>query len=370
MATSPQLKQQLKQQLKHRDADLASARARRPLNIKEFAEAIGVSPTTVSRSITQRGRVSEETRAMVLQRMGELGYSPNLHAQRLISGRANTVALCLSGGTAPTSDLFLAGLIRGLQQALQRYDNGLLILGPGDMLRRWVDSRAVDGVIVIGGGSQDAQSARECARPGVPCVLIGTAPLPVEDNVGQVIIDLAGGSAKVARALFERGHRRIGFIGGTYLQNVLPAFQRTLSDLGAPLAAELTFIAGDNSEDGQRAMTEMLRLSEPPTAVFTRTDELAVGALRAAHQNGVSVPDQLSLVGHDDLAYARFSEPPLSTVRIDCDAVGKAVVATLFEMIEQPNDLHEPRIVPTELVMRQSVTTPPITGHKVKSSGN
>lgn len=337
-------------------AEFSAPRAARPLNIKEFAEAIGVSATTVSRSITGRGRVSEETRAMVLQRMEELGYSPNLHAQRLISGRSNTVALCLSGGSAPASDLFLAGLIRGLQQALQFHDNGLLILGPGDMLRRWVDSRAVDGVIIIGGSSHDDRHARESARPGVPCVLIGTSAVPVENNVGQVIIDLAGGSAKVARALFERGHRRIGFIGSNYSQSVLPTFQRELEQLGAPLAPELTIIAGDNSEDGERAMTEMLALAEPPTAVFTRTDELAVGALRAAHQNGVSVPDQLSLVGHDDLAYARFSEPPLSTVRIDCDAVGKAVVSALFKMIEQPHERHEPRNVPTELVLRQSVS--------------
>lgn len=337
-------------------SDDKSVRGGRSLNIKEFAEAIGVSPTTVSRSITQRGRVSEETRAMVLQRMEELGYSPNLHAQRLISGRSNTVALCLSGGSAPASDLFLAGLIRGLQQALQTHDNGLLILGPGDMLRRWVDSRAVDGVILIGGSSHDDRDARQCARPGVPCVLIGTSSWPVENNVGQVIIDLAGGSARVARALFERDHRRIGFIGSSYSQSVLPAFQRELEQLGAPLAPELTVIAGDNSEDGARAMSEMLKLPHPPTAVFTRTDELAVGALRGAHQSGVSVPDQLSLVGHDDLAYARFSESPLSTVRIDCDAVGKAVVATLFEMIEQPDDAsHVPRIVPTELVLRHSV---------------
>ena len=340
------------------NADAPTNRAGRALNIKEFADAIGVSPTTVSRSITQRGRVSEETRAMVLQRMDELGYSPNLHAQRLISGRSNTVALCLSGGSAPATDLFLAGLIRGLQGALQFYDNGLLILGPGDMLRRWVDSRAVDGVILIGGSSHADESARQIARPGVPCILIGSSALPAENNVGQVVIDLAGGSAAVARALFERGHRRIGFIGSSYSQSVLPAFGRELEQLGAPLSPELTLIAGDNSADGARAMNEMLALPDPPTAVFARTDELAVGALRAARRSGVAVPAQLSLVGHDDLAYARFSEPPLSTVRIDCDAVGKAVVATLFEMIERADaaDVASvPRVVPTELVLRQSV---------------
>ena len=329
-------------------------RAQRPLNIKEFAEAIGVSPTTVSRSITQRGRVSEETRAMVLQRMDELGYAPNLHAQRLISGRSNTVALCLNNNSAPTSDLFLAGLIRGLQQALQIHDHGLLIVGSSKM-QRWVDSRAVDGVIVIGGSADDAQTARDSARPGVPCVLIGTNAVPIDSHVGQVVIDLAGGAARVARELWERGHRRIGFIGSNYSQSILPTFASELQKLGAPLAPALTLIAGDTAEDGARAMFQMLELAAPPTAVFTRTDELAVGALRAAHQKGLDVPAQLSLIGHDDLAFARFSEPPLSTVRIDCAAVGEAVVSTLFALIEQPETLQSPRVVPTELVIRQSV---------------
>ena len=336
----------------------ALSRAQRPLTIKEFADAIGVSPTTVSRSLTRRGRISEETREMVLQRMEELGYAPNLHAQRLVSGRANTVALCLSGGLAPASDLFLAGLIRGLQGALQAHDNGLLILGPGDLLRRWVDSRAVDGVIVIGGGEQDAANARALARPDVPCVSIVTEPLPTQPNVGQVVIDLAGGSVKVARALFELGHRRIGFIGSTYSQSVLPTFARELESLGAPMTDELAVIAGDSASDGERAMRVLLALPARPTAVFARTDELAVGALRAAHQHGLEVPAQLSLIGHDDLAYARFSEPPLSSVRIDCDAVGKAVVAALFELIEQPDTPHQPRLAPTELVLRESVAPP------------
>ncbi len=323
--------------------------------IKEFADAIGVSPTTVSRSITRRGRISDETRNMVLLRMEELGYTPNLHAQRLVSRRANTVALCLGAALAPASDLFLAGLIRGLQVALQEHDNGLLILGPGDLLKRTVDSRAVDGVIVVGGGAEDAELARSIVRPEVPCIVIGTTPLEAEPHIGSVVIDMAGGGVKVARALFERGHRHIGFIGSTFSQSVLPAFRRELKDLGAPMRDEWVLIAGDTDEDGERAMNQLLALQPRPTAVFTRTDELGVGALRAARKLGVKVPEQLSIIGHDDLAYSRFSDPPLSTVRIDCDAVGKAVVALLFDLLAHPDTVFAPRLVPTELAMRQSV---------------
>jgi LacI family transcriptional regulator, repressor for deo operon, udp, cdd, tsx, nupC, and nupG len=326
--------------------------------IKQFAQAIGVSPTTVSRSITRRGRVSDETRQMVLERMKELGYTPNLHAQRLVTGRANTVALCMG----PTSDPFLMGLIPGLQQALQEYDYGLLIVGTGDLLKRWVDSRAVDGVVVVGGHVDGVQAgvevARSVARPSVPCIVIENLPLNPEPHIGSVIIDLPGSGVQVARALVEKGHRRIGFIGSPYSQSLLPAFQSELKRLGAPMLKKWALMAGTTSDDGENAMTYLLSLPTSPTAVFARNDELAVGALRAARKRRVRVPEELSIIGHDDLAFARLTEPPLSTVRIDSDAIGKAVVTLLFDLLDQPGTLFPARSVATELVARATVQAP------------
>ena len=292
---------------------------------------------------------------MVLRRMEELGYTPNLHAQRLVSGRANTVALCIGGVMAPSSDLFLAGLIRGLQRTLQECDYGLLILGMGDLLKRWVDSRAVDGVVVVGGTEEDAAVARSLVRPEVPCIVIGTTPLKAEAHIGSVVIDMAGSGTQVARALFQHGHRRIGFIGSFYSQSVLPAFKSELELLGAPLRDEWVVIAGNTSDDGERAMRELLALPAPPTAVFARNDELATGALRAARKFQVAVPEQMSLIGHDDLSFAPFVDPPLSTVRIDCEAVGKVVIDMLFDLLDHPDTLFPARSVATELVMRDSL---------------
>jgi LacI family repressor for deo operon, udp, cdd, tsx, nupC, and nupG len=326
--------------------------------IVEFAEAIGVSATTVSRAITQRGRISNETRQMVLQRMEELNYTPNLHAQRLIWGRTSTVALCIGSLMAPATDPFLAGLIRGLQQALQANDYALLLLGRGDGIKRWVDSRAVDGVIVMGGSEEDASVARSIVRPQVPCVVIGTTALEVEPHMGSVFIDLASSGVKVARALFKSGHRRIGFIGSNYSQGILPFFRGELEHLGVPLCPEYTVIAGDTPEAGERAMYQLLSLPTAPTAVFARNDELAIGAVRAARKQGVQVPKQISIIGHDDLAFARFIDPPLSTVRIDCDAVGKAVVNMLFDLLAHPDTPFVPRSVATELVMRETIAPP------------
>jgi LacI family transcriptional regulator len=336
----------------------SASKTHRPLTITEFADAIGVSPTTVSRSMTRRGRISDETREMVLKRMEELGYTPNLHAQRLVSGRARTVALCMGERLAPTSDLFLVELIRGLQQALQEYDYALLLLGQGEGLKRWVDSRAVDGIIVVGDSPEDAAVARTVVRPSVPCVMILTMPRKLEPNIGSVIINLASGGVKVARALVEKGHRRIGFIGSHYSKSVLPAFRRELERLRTPMRPEWAIIAGDALEDGERAMHRLLTLPTPPTAVFTRTDELAIGALRAARKLRVSVPDQVSVIGHDDLTFARFVEPPLSSVHVDFDEVGKAVVAQLFDLLEDPDTSLVTRSVETHIIMRETVDIP------------
>lgn len=337
--------------------ETAAQRARRPLTIKEFAEAIGVSPTTVSRSLSRRGRISEETREMVLERMKELGYTPNLHAQRLVSGRAYTVAICIGGGLAPTPNPFLVGLIRGLQQALEESNYGLLILKPDHVLKRWVDSRAVDGVIVVGGTQENAEQVAAMVSPVVPSIFVGTVPLTAAPNVGSIVIDTAGSGIKVAQLFHKYGHRRMGFIGSSHSQVVLPVYQRELQRLGVPLRDEYVVIAGDTPDDGERAMTQLLKLEHPPTAVFTRTDELAIGALRAARKNQVPVPQRLSIIGHDDVDFARFAEPPLTSVRIDCDTVGAAVVSLMFDQLANPDIAFEPRSVPTDIVMRETVAT-------------
>lgn len=337
------------------------ARPRKTLTIKEFAEAIGVSPTTVSRSITGRGRVNEDTRQMVLERMEELGYTPNLHAQHLVSGRARTVALCIGDQVAPTSDLFLVELMRGLQQALQAQDYALLLLGLGDGMKRWVNSRAVDGVILVGGREEDAELARAIVRPSVPCIVIGTSPLPAEPNIGSVYIDLADGAVQVARALVEQGHSRIGFIGSNYSSSVLPSFKAELKRLGIAFRDEWAIVSDSlgNLEDGEQAMQRLMALDLPPTAVFARTDILAIGALRAARKLNLEVPQRVSLIGHDDLTVASFVEPPLSTVHIDFEGIGQAVVDLLFNMLADPDALVPARAMATTLVLRGTVGPPP-----------
>lgn len=335
------------------------------MNIREFAREIGVSPTTVSRSLSGRGRVGEKTRAMILARMAELDYVPHLPAQRLATRRSYMVALHFDAPTDAFFDLYAMEFVRGVHDALHARGYGLLLSGGTESLDRWTKSGAVDGVIAVAHDYENDAYARHVASLGVTCVVIGTRDWR-DAGVGSITIDLTSGARQVAQALWERGHRRIGFIGSPASQPVLDAFRGELTKLGGKRRDLLIAKGGWQSEDGERAMKELLALPSPPTAVFTRNDELAVGALRGARQMGVLVPRDVSLIGHDDLPIARLTEPPLTTVRINCLEVGRVACATLFASLEESKNYDLAQSVRTELVLRETLSSPRKGDLKIK----
>ena len=338
------------------------------MDIREFARQIGVSTATVSRALHKRGRISPATRQMILDRAKELGYTPNLHAQRLVTGRSHMIALDYLGQAQILSDMFYVALARGIQQALHAHGYGLLLNLMMDSQQRdtlqhqWVRSQAVDGLILVGGAEVDPTMLREIATENTPCVLISQQPVEGIPHVGSVTVGLSHGARQVARTLAERGHRRIGFLGSELPDPVLTAFRTELQTLGSGLPDACVTLAGRTSEEGAQVMRQMLAGPDRPTAVFARTDTLALGALRAAKQLGVRVPEELSLVGHDDLSAAEWTDPPLTTVRVDCLELGQAAARMLVQLLTQPEAGVIPCEVQTELVERATVAgIPPIT---------
>jgi DNA-binding LacI/PurR family transcriptional regulator len=326
------------------------------MNLKEFADTIGVSPSTISRSLSQRGRISDDTRLMVLQKAEELNYTPNLNAQRLVKGRTNTVALEFTGSSQLLHEMYFAQMISAILDALQSHSYDLLLGGQGARgVRHWVRSRAVDGVIVLA-DSLDAELTQEMAHLKTPCVVIGPHKVTGLAGVGSVVIDLGGGARQAARYLVEQKHQRIGFISSEAYQTVLPAFREELQKLNVTLSDRNVMIVGHSPAEGERAMRKLLSLPQRPTAVFARTDELAVGALRAARKMGVRVPEDISIIGHDDVPVSQLTEPMLTTVRVPCAQVGSAAVDMLLELLEQPVTAVDPFLIETDLVIRDSVT--------------
>jgi DNA-binding LacI/PurR family transcriptional regulator len=329
------------------------------MTIKDFARAIGVSPATVSRALQGNGRISPATRKRVLQRAQELGYTPNINAQRLRAERTNLIALNCGERPNPLADMFFVESLQGIQAALQPQGYGLLLNAPGDSPLRWVKALAVDGV-VLGGDPGDESLAVKIAGMGVPCVVMGTRSIEGIPGVGSTITGLQRGARQVAKMLVECGHRRIGFITGFLPSQVLTIFREELATLGVAPHDVRIILTGLTPEDGACAARALLAQPDPPTAIFARTDALAFGVLAAARQLGIRVPDQLSIVGHDDVPFAKLTDPPLTTVRVDCAAEGKAAVDILFSLINQPDAPGRIEVVDTELVMRETVAAAPI----------
>jgi DNA-binding LacI/PurR family transcriptional regulator len=291
---------------------------------------------------------------MVNERMVDLGFTPNLNAQRLSHGRTNLVAIDFGGRRDYLADLFFVEIARVIQDELDRRGYGVLLSGPGDVLTRWVKPQAVDGVILVGvlpGGV----TPDEIAEAGTPCAVISNEPHGPTPGVGSIVVGLESGARQVARLLADHGHRDIAFIGSDRPDPVLSAFRVSLEALGIPLLEERVAMTDASPRAGARAICDLLRQPHPPTAVFARTDALAGGVLRAAHQMGLQLPGDLSIVGHDDVPFCELTEPPLTTVRIDCGEIARLAANVLLSLLDDQTAAPPPVTVETRLVLRSSV---------------
>jgi LacI family transcriptional regulator len=261
----------------------------------------------------------------------------------------------LDCGEAQLGDLYFLSLTRGLQDALLSSGYGPVLNVTRGSLQRLVAAQAVHGVIMAA-GNERGFLAREIAENGTPVVVILQTPIEVVPRVGWVFLDLDSGGRSAAQVLLDHGHRRIGFIGNFEDDPVRQGFLDELEAAGKPLGPEREVIAGSGREAGMAAMRRLLALPEPPTAVFARTDVLASGALKAAEHAGISVPDDLSLIGHDDIPLAAMMD--LTSVRIDCREIGQAAAAVLGGLLNgRPVDATVPTVRP-RVVVRKSVSRP------------
>ncbi len=337
------------------------------VTIDDVARRARVSVATVSRALRGLPNVSPHTRERVLTAARELDYHPDPNASRLAAGKTRTVAMAV-----PSPSLWYSGqVVAGAEAVLSAsgYDLMLFVVADAASRRRLLAGpdrlgKRVDGLIMV-----------DCA-PDVPTdfplVTVGAEI----DGHSCAVIDNRAAGAMAARHLLELGHREIGLIGGD--PDVDPAstqglrrtgFLDALVQGGVSVPRRWDRDGGFSVVGGYEAMAEMLAGSDRPTAVFAMSDDMAFGALRAAAEAGVSVPDELSLIGFDDHAIA-FTVG-LTTVRQDPEALGAGGAHLLVELLEDPAT--PPRRVeePTELVPRESTAPRPrkMTLHLAEDRG-
>ncbi|MGS2588563.1 LacI family DNA-binding transcriptional regulator [Streptomyces hebeiensis] len=332
---------------------------RGPLTSAEIARHAGVSLSTVSKVVNGRADVGAETRARIEDVIRRHGY--RWQKQR-VTGRAPLLELVFR----QVRDAYAVEIINGVQQVAR--ENRLAVVlselhGRHTPGRGWVEdvlARRPTGVISVYAGLTDAQSA-QLRSLGVPFVLVdpGGEPAHAAPSVGAT--NWNGGLA-ATRHLLELGHRRIAVVTGPAhslaARARLDGYRTALETAGVPVDPALVRVGDFLHEDGLSHTRALLRLPDPPTAVFACNDAQAQGAYLAAAEAGLRIPADLSIVGFDDLPPARWTVPPLTTVRQPLTEMA-ATAATMIVTLSQGTPLPQHRVeLATELVVRDS-TAPP-----------
>ncbi|HEU6450426.1 MAG TPA: LacI family DNA-binding transcriptional regulator [Gemmatimonadaceae bacterium] len=329
------------------------------VTIKDVAREAGVSVATISRVVNGSASVKEETRRHVLDVAARLGYSPHGAARSLITSRTNTIGALLP-------DLhgeFFSEVIRSIDHAAHHGGFHLLLSSSHDGEREIMTSfRAmrgrVDGLIVMS-PDLDARTAVHSFPDGFPVVLLNCPA----DRAGYDSIVIANyeGARAAVNHLLELGHRRIAMITGRERNHDAAERLRGFRDAmgaGGVTGDAAVELSGDFAEEsGYRATRELLGERERPTAIFAANDSMAIGAISALREAGVRVPEDVAVVGFDDIPMARYMNPPLTTVHVDISALGTLATDRLLEQIhEEPHGAREHRqeVVPATLIVRGS----------------
>ena len=312
---------------------------RRPTS-SDVATRAGVSRTTVSFVLNGRAdaKIPEATRQRVLDAAAELGYVPHASARQLAGGRSRTLRGLASAART-------AGL-RVMVEALSPND-------PESSYVSLVRGQHADGLILSGPRTDDP-AFLELVRDGFPVVLQGSLP---DVPVSSVDVDNVAGARQAVDHLIGLGHRRIAMITNApvvYTAAVQRAegYREALAAAGIPYDAGLVDEGGFDAQSGQQAMAAILR-RRSFDAVFVASDVVALGAIAALRESGRRIPDDVSVVGFDDIPLAAFFDPPLTTVRLPAFELGQAAGEALLRRIADPA-VADRTVLPTELVVRAS----------------
>lgn len=324
----------------------------------DVARLAGVSHQTVSRVLNNHPNVREQTRLRVWAAIAELGYRPNHAARTLVTGRSRLIGVVAQNSTlyGPTSMLSAfeqAAADAGFAVSVASV-RGLDRRSVSDAVGRHLDQR-VAGVVIIA-PVLSASEAMDDLPAGVPLVAIDGDP---ERSTALVTVDQQAGAYEATRHLLAAGHRTVWHVSGPadWFDSTgrVQGWRRALEEAGAEVPPVIP--ADWSAAAGYRAGQMLARMAEV-TAVFAANDHLALGILRALHERGVRVPEDISVVGFDDVPEAAYFIPPLTTIRPDFAAVGRASLALLLDQIESGVRTSERRVIAPQLVTRDSVAPP------------
>jgi len=341
------------------------------VGIKDIAADADVSIATVSNALRNPGRVSEATRQKVLESAERMGYTPNRLAASLRTARSGNIVVIIPDVT----DSFNSGIIDAIEKVAQSRGYSVLLgdtRGSAEQERLFAAmtrSGQADGIILMSHrlpfdppvdsrrrthtGDAAGRALLESLPPLVNgCERIGLKGLPL------VAVDDVQVGADATRHLLELGHHAIGVItgaaGSRSTRDRLQGFRQAMTEAGHEINDDWIAFSDYSLAGGERGTEQLLQCKRRPTALFCFSDEIALGCMYALRQAGIAVPDEISLIGVDDIPFARYSAPPLTTVAQPVAEIGATCASLLLDLIEGRTPDRLQHILPHELRVRES----------------
>ncbi len=333
-----------------------------PVTLRDIAEKVGYSITTVSRALAGYDDVAEETRRLILQTAQEMGYHPNIPARQLQRRRTDTLGFVIATFGPRFSDPFLSELLAGIGNEAARHEFDLLVAthpprsaNELHAYRRLVRGRRVDGLIITRTRVHDERIAYLLEQK-VPFATFGRSE--VEGDFPWVDVDGEAGLVQVTRHLIQQGHRRIAIIlppADLMFSRFREAgFRRAMAESELPVQ-EAWVTWGDLTEQGgYQAARRLLGQHPAPTAIIAGNDVMAIGAIRAAREHGLTVGREIAIAGFDDIPMAEHTTPPLTTLRQPIYEIGRRLCRMLIALLRGETLEHPHVLLQPELVIRQS----------------
>jgi len=330
----------------------------RAVTIRDVAQRAGVSRQTVSRAINNKGEISPETRARVLEIARELGYRPSSIARGLKTHRTLTIGLVVPDIANP----FFAEVARGASEVAFGADYSVLLCNTDERPEReWtalrtLEAHRVDGLLLVSSrlSSSELDEVIETWRP---LVIVNRRHGP-RPGLGCVLVDDARAAVVAVRHLVERGHQRIGLLAGSPKSRSgrerRRGYGEAMRDAGLDPRESWVIPCAPTVEGGRRAARRLLAEQPDLTALLAYNDLVAVGAKQTCEALGRPIPDGCALVGWDDIIFASYVSPPLTTMRMPKYEIGERAMSSLFELMGHPDLAPEAVTLDAELVVRGS----------------
>lgn len=330
------------------------------VTIQDIAKHLHLAPSTISKALNDYPHISVATKERVVNAALELGYVPSAAARDLRRRKTDRIGFLYGFSSADIGE-YASRLINGAVSAAEESGYNLLLYPlTGDRLERLTHickTREVDGLLLMG-GQHLAEAIALLQQEQIPFVVLNRQL--DQPDASFVAADYHQGTMLAMQHLIELGHRRIGFVGQSVLEKLhvdrVASYKQALREANLTIDSALIRSAKTNLGDGYKVMQKLLALEQPPSAVLVIHDPLAIECLQAALDAGLRVPEDVAIVGSDNLRESQATAPPLTTIHPPLAEIGRQAMTGLLEQLSDADDSVLQRILPVKFVVRQSTT--------------